>query len=104
VEGEVGLDALPAEALHALEQHLAKGGAAELAVGRHLEADALLHGDGFADHPVLQGMQLGCGQPALDMRLARVAQLLRPDQAADMVGAKRRGRTLCHASLLLRTG
>src|SRR5262249_45275570 len=75
---------------------LAERSAAELAIGDRVQADTLLHSGDLADQPVLDPAQIGGGQPALKMRLARLAQLLRADQAADVVGAKRRLRALWH--------
>ncbi len=64
-------------------------GAAELAVGDGVETDVLLKPDGVADRRVLDfGERLG-GNLATLAPLARVQQLLRAQQTADMVGAKR---------------
>ena len=67
------------------------GRAAEFAVGRKPQADALLQA-----HRVLDGAVFGCRQRRLIDLAAREApprieQCRRPQQAADMLGAKREG-------------
>jgi hypothetical protein len=66
------------------------GGAAELAVGYRLEPDLLLHADDIGDCGVLGGLQALVVELAGSVRLARVEQRGRAQQAADMVGAERR--------------
>ncbi len=74
--------------------------AAEFAVGDGAQPDALLHRDHVADARVLDGAQFGIvvGTEILvsglrsEQPLARVLELLRAQQAADLVGAERRAR------------
>jgi hypothetical protein len=72
------------------------GGAAELAVGRRAEADLLLPADGLADRVVLDAAQLGGVDPPGGEVVARLQQLRRPQQAADVVGPERRSRARRH--------
>ena len=65
-------------------------GAAELAVGRELEADLLLLLDDLLDLTVLDGLELGRRDRALLALGARLLQRGGTQEAADMVGAKRR--------------
>jgi len=73
---------------------------AELAVRHRLEADALLHGDRRADAVVLDRAQfaivvraeVAVGGLRAEQALARELELLRPQQAADLVGPERRAR------------
>ncbi len=65
------------------------GLAAELAVGRGLEADLLLAPDDLADRLVLQPAQLGVVDAAGGVVLAGLQKLLRAQQAADVVGSER---------------
>ena len=97
-EGEVGLDALLAEAVRC-SRTAPRGtrcGGTRRRVTACRPTRSCMAID-LADQPVLDRAQLRGWQLALEMRLARIAQLLRPDQAADMVGAKRGPCTLCHA-------
>ena len=83
------------EAHHQLGQPAA---AAELAVGHRLEAGALLHRDNLADAFILDRAQLRIvvraqmlvGRLRTEEPLARRFQFLRPQQAADLIGTKRR--------------
>jgi hypothetical protein len=66
------------------------GGAAELAVGRGAQPDVGLHPDDVGDGSVLNGTQLR--RVDLSDREARPGgvQVRRPQEAPDVVGAKRR--------------
>ena len=63
-------------------------GAAEFAVGDALQAHVLLALDDLADALVLDGAQLGGGERPGEELLARLAQPLRPQEAADVIGAE----------------
>src|ERR1700730_14706577 len=76
-----------AESLDCLDQAKGPRAAAELAVGYRFEAGLLLHPDRFADVAVLDLAIRGVAHLARDVGLARVAQLARTKQAADMLGA-----------------
>ena len=65
-------------------------GAAELAVGRELEADRFLLADDLFDLAVLDRGKLGRADRAGRRLLARLLERGRAQQRADMVGAKRR--------------
>src|SRR5262249_24434077 len=73
--------------------------APELAVGHRLYADRFLLRDDLADMLVLDGFQLGRARLAGPGLVARVVQLLRAQQAADVVGAEWRCFALCHGKL-----
>src|ERR1051326_98982 len=79
------------------------GAAAELAVGDALEAELGLHRDRLFDAVILAAAQgLGC-DPALLMLGPRRQKRLRAQQAADMIGAKRRtGIIHCASSTAIR--
>ena len=81
----VGLDAV-----ELLEEVDVKIGAAEFAVGDPLEADAFLRPHHLADAFVLDRPQLFGRQGLGEEFLARRAQALGAEKAADMIGAKRR--------------
>ena len=92
VHGDVLLDLLhAADLVH--EVHVPRR-AAELAVGDALQADVLLHLHDGADRIVLDCLQLRGADATLLVLLACAQQLLRPQQAADVIGAKRRLREL----------
>ena len=82
------------------EVHVPRG-AAELAVGRRAEPDVLLHRHGLADRVVLDRAQLGGVDPARGEVLARLKQVPRPQQAADMVGPERGSGALRHDESLV---
>ena len=83
--GLVDLDAVE----HAEEIEVPPG-AAELAVGRELEADLLLLLDDLLDLAVLDGLELGRRDRALLALGARLLERGGTQEAADMVGAERR--------------
>src|SRR5258708_37771730 len=92
----------PAARLHAvelLEEVDMEIGAAELAVGHRLEAKALLEAHDVADREVLDLAQLFLRDRALLVPLARLEQLLRAQEAADVIGAEGRRGALCHLRL-----
>jgi hypothetical protein len=60
----------------------------ELAVGRRLQADVLLLADDVTDRLVLDAAQLVVVDAAGGVVRARLHQLRRPEQAADVVGAE----------------
>ena len=70
--------------------------AAELAVGHTLEPDLLLHPHEIADRRILDPPQLPGREPAGLMIRPRPQQFRRPQQAPDMIGAKRRTRQIGH--------
>jgi hypothetical protein len=55
-----------------------------------LQPGGFLQRDRLADRPVFGLGKPCCGKPAVLEILARLLQLRRPQQAADMVGAERR--------------
>ena len=64
--------------------------AAELSVGRDVQADVLLQGDDIADRLVLDRAQAGGVDPARREIMAGLHQCSRAQQAADVVGPERR--------------
>jgi hypothetical protein len=82
--------AATADAADLVEKIHVPGAAAHLAVADALEADIALQRDRVADRPILGGAQLG-GREATGLMLGtRLEQLRRAQQAADVIGAKRR--------------
>ena len=80
-----------ADAAELVDEVHVPGRAAELAVGRRLQADVLLHRDHLGDGRVLDGPQLRrrrCVPAAKSSRAASSSR--RAEQAADVVGAERR--------------
>jgi hypothetical protein len=77
-------------------------GPAKLAVGGELEPDLLLPGDCFFDLAIFDRTPRRGGDLVARMLLARRFDRRRPQQAADMVGAKRRSSAL-HAGDLRAT-
>ena len=72
--------------------------AAELAVGDALQADVFLHLHGGADRVVLDRLQLRGAHASLLVLFACTQQLLRTQQATDVIGAERRlGETHAHS-------
>src|SRR5580693_6656038 len=71
-----------------------------LAVGGELEPNVLLQAHYAADRLMLDARQLGRWDLAFLRSLSRLDQRVRPDQAADMVGAERRLHSLLHGSLV----
>jgi hypothetical protein len=78
-----------AEALDPLDEACPVGGAAELAVGGNLESDFLLHFDGVADALILHSGEFDVVDLMSMVAAKRLAERGRPQQAADMIGAKR---------------
>ena len=75
-------------------------GPAELAVGDALQADVFLERDDRGDRLVLDATQRLGRDLAARLLLARLEQALRAQEAADMVGAKGRGRAGGHGRSL----
>ncbi|MCZ7562963.1 MAG: hypothetical protein M5U08_03415 [Burkholderiales bacterium] len=88
--GVAGVDA--GDAVQAGEEIGEEVAATELAVGDGAEAGALLERDRLADGGVLGRPQIGGGALPLLGAAARLEQPRRAQQAADVVGAKRRRR------------
>jgi hypothetical protein len=63
--------------------------AAELAIGDCLQADFLLFLDDARDLAVLDCLEFGGTDRALGALVPRILERLRPQQAADMIGAER---------------
>ena len=97
LDAVLGLDDV--DAVERAEEIEMPPGAAELAVGHRLQPDRLLLRDDVADQPVLDGAKRVGADLALGPRGARLLELRRPQQAADLVGAKRRFAR--HAEILL---
>src|SRR6185295_6494512 len=95
----VGLDA--GELLEKVDVEV---GAAELAVGDAAQPHVLLEADDLGDRVVLDGAQLRGRDLALGAALARVEQAPGPEEAADVIGAKRRLRAGRHRGSLGRVG
>src|SRR5262249_46419239 len=74
------------------------GPAPELAVGDGVEADLLLQRDHLPDRLVLDRAQPGTVDHSLRVLLARAQQRRRADQAADMLGSKRRTGRRAHGT------
>ena len=66
------------------------GMAIVLAVGNELQPQLLLHADHVADRGLLDALELGLRDRLLLRLLPRPDQCVRPDEAADMIGAIRR--------------
>ena len=83
-----------------LEQEVALPGAAvELAVGDDAEPDPFLQAHHVADRILLDAPELGRRERALLRRFSRGDQGIGTDQAADMVGAKRRRGSFSHGPM-----
>src|SRR6185312_12069631 len=89
------------QAFGSLHEPAPVGATAKFAVRRHLEADILLQPHDGADAIVLNAPELVVSDLVGGMPAERLPQSLRPQEAADVVGAKRRTviRTDAHASL-----
>jgi hypothetical protein len=70
------------------------------AVGDRLESDLLLQRDDLADRLLLDLAQFVVANLAGRLPFARADQVIRPDQAADMVGAEGSVRCLVQGLLL----
>jgi hypothetical protein len=73
------------------------GRAAELAVGCRLEPGLTLEAHDLADRLVFGRAETRGVEPARRVLRARLEQLGRTEQAADMIGAERRCRSLGHS-------
>src|SRR6185436_19901438 len=71
--------------------------AAEFAVGDGLQAYLLLHADHFADRAVFDGTQPGRVDLFAGELFARIEQIPGPQEAADMIGARRNQRIHKHS-------
>ena len=95
------MDALPLDLAHAAELidevHVPRR-APKLAVGGALQADVALEGDRIADRVVLDGTQLSRVDAARLVVGPGSPHSLGPQQAADVVGAKRRAGAQGHAA------
>ena len=91
------LDRHPALLDHAVElrQEIdVKERAAEFTVGDAAQAEVLLELDDLADRAILDRAQLGGRKRCALRGSARLEQILRPQETADVIGAKRRLRGL----------
>jgi len=79
-----------AQALGALDEAAPIRGAAEFAVGDHGKPGVHLQRDGVADRRILRGDKAGLVERTIGEGAISLAQSLRAQQAADMVGAERR--------------
>jgi len=68
-----------------------EGAAAKLAVGYRLQSDVFLEANGLANGVVFQRAQLAFGHRAFTDLVPRLDQCARAQQAADVIGMKRRG-------------
>ena len=84
------------DALQSLEEIEMPPGTAEFAVGSELQADLRLLLDDLLDLAVFDFAQRVGGNPAFGKLGARLFQRSRPQQAADVIGAERRGRPRAH--------
>src|SRR4051794_5537184 len=76
-------------AVHGVEEAFAPGNAAELPVCHGADAGALLQRHDFADRLVFDCLDVFDNGARL-LRTLRFPQALRPDEAADVIGAARR--------------
>ena len=88
-DGKSALHRLGPEPVAAVVQEFAPAALAVFAVGDGADADALLHGDRFADRLVLDALEGVAPDLAGRVLVARVHQPVRTGQAADMLRAKR---------------
>src|SRR5581483_1179857 len=95
----VGVAGRELDAVKAVDEVDVPPVAAELAVGDRLQPDRLLERDRLADALVLDRAQRGRVDLALLRLCARGMELLRAQQAADMIRPKRRLRRLSHLDL-----
>ena len=77
------------------------GATAKFAVRRHLKSDLFLQAHDGADAIVLNARELVVSDLVGGMPAERLPQGLRPQQAADVVGAKRRAAIRTHAHALV---
>ena len=77
-------------AFELLDEITVEGRTPVFAVGNRVQAYRLLHRDGFLDVPVLQGPEFVSPELTGKHLLVRGPKLRRAQQAADVVGAKRR--------------
>ena len=89
VEGDGDVAGLLRDPVELVDEVHVPGGAAELAVGRRTQPDLLLLAHGLPDRVVLDPTELGGVDPAGCVIVARLQQLRRAEQAADVVGAER---------------
>src|SRR5262249_940548 len=95
-KGDTGLHCIAFDAVEAPEKIEMPPRAAEFAVGDRLQPDAFLFFDGVLDLAVLNRFELIGADFAFGAPLARRLDRRRPQQAADMIGAKRRLGALGH--------
>ena len=95
-EGDAGIHDMLLDAVEAPEKIEMPPGTAEFAVGDRLQTDLFLFLDDTFDLAVLDRLQRRSIDLALGALLARLLQGGRSQQAADMVGAKRRLGSLAH--------
>ena len=81
---------LHAEPFDTFDKAAPIGASAKLTVGNDLEPDVLLHPDGGADRRVLRGSKTLLVEFAGVKSAKRLPQWRRAQQAADVIGAKRR--------------
>ena len=87
------------DAFQLLEEIDVKVSPPELAVGDALEPDVFLQADDIGDRRVFDGAQRCLADLSSPAALARFEELRRPQEAADVVGAERRLRSLAHGSV-----
>jgi hypothetical protein len=101
LDGDGALDGLdPTELVD--EVHVPRG-TAELAVGRRLQTDVLLHADDVGDRGVLDATEVFVVDRAGLVVLTGLQQVLGPQQRTNVVGPKRWGGTRSHRCLLARS-
>jgi hypothetical protein len=81
---------LRGEPFHRLDEAEEPRAAPKLAVGDRLQADLLLHCDGFADGAILEVAEFLGVDPSAVVVAGRVLEHLRAQQASHVVGAERR--------------
>ncbi len=84
------------DAAELLEEVDVEIGAAEFAVGDRLQAGVLLHLHDLGDRAILDRAQLRRRDLAARLLLARLEQVFRAQEAADVIGAERRCLALAH--------
>ena len=72
--------------------------AAQLAVGRRLQADLALHANDLTDRFVFNPLEVRSGDQALGELVAGLVHFLGPQEAPDMIGTERRTGVVGHAT------
>ena len=101
-KGDAGIHDVALDAVEAPQEIEMPPRAAKLAVGDRLQSGRLLLFDDVLDFAILDRLEFGGADLAFGALLARGFPRRRPQQAADMIGAKRRLCSVRHGFLLSR--